>query len=364
MGNEQGGRGNLTYSTVLIKSDSGLLIANKDDGQTLFMNLDLTTTVYINTEQTFDVGARNTIALAPLDSITLDPVDDLYALCSSGQQALMQIIPRGSFWFPASQLAAQVTLDQPQSLFSGPVTVPAGVDATIKLGPFNTAAFKSWFALLTPPTVVNATPFVEFEVFWTVDQAGLNSVQDFGYVIDTNKNNITNYFGHGPMWSPYMWVQFSNYSTTSQTIANLQIWGTQRDYSDTTLRSEPGANTISTTDDDILLNWDTTVAANSTTASLRVGYYAGPVTIRLGVYGSNAVNSTQLLFDFEPKTVDFAGDSSMIFIGPLSTTGQNYDNVQTVYFPKRPVSASIFNGATVSVNTRVRVIAGLTHLNS
>jgi hypothetical protein len=91
-----------------------------------------------------------------------------------------------------------------------------------------------------------------------------------------------------------------------------------------------------------------------------MGYYNGPVTVRLQVSGTSIVASTGVLhIDFQPKTLHFNGVSSYLINGPEVANGAaSADVIKTINLPRRP--ATIFFGntsSTVSMNYRILITA-------
>jgi hypothetical protein len=76
-------------------------------GSVLIVNLDVTNTAYIG--GTFDADTSG-VQIPPLGSATFDGLENLWAVCPTGQIQL-QVIPGGSQWGPSpAEIAEQIAL--------------------------------------------------------------------------------------------------------------------------------------------------------------------------------------------------------------------------------------------------------------
>lgn len=338
------------------------LLVDAGSDSILLVNNDANNTIYIGGDIGVSPFSRINNTIPPLGSITLDGSSGpIYAVTAIGQTAVCQIVPKGVSFAPSPVLIAQqilnsgvVIVDNPKAILTGNLTVPA-TPSTLNQGPFSVNTYQSWNLFFNWGGVGGSTPYVEMTLSWAVD---LNSnFVTYSEVWILPVDNVSNFFGHGPHYGPYMSVQFSSYDNLPETL-HWQLWGSNRSVNETTIRQQNTLNPPGYGADDILLNFDGTLAAGASSSVVPVNYYNGPVTVRFGVYSATSVNSTQLFLDFQPKAVDFNTNTSMLFAGPSTITGQAIDQFFDVNLPKRPITALVKNSqSTGSTNFRIRIIA-------
>lgn len=363
------GIGGFQPSSVLVGAGRGTFLADQSDEAILLVNNDPNNTIYIGGDQGVSPSQSIIATIPPLGSVALTTSDGpIFGVCAVGQTALCQIIPGGLAYAPSPVLIAQqvlnsgvIIVDNPKALINGNVSITPSNNVT--RGPFTVNTFQSWVISMTFSGAVPANPYMPLRFYWSTDVAGQNItyIEDFVVTSDGSVGTgFATYVGHGPMYGPYMFVQFSNDDNATTINPLISLFGSGRPTNETTLRSwnvqaPPGLGT-----DDALLFFASNSLAANTSSAVQVGnYYNGPVTVRFNVTAASIVaNTVQLFVRFRP-IADFGGNAGYIFTGPAVAAGlQSPDQVFNVNFPRRPYDVQVQNtSGTIAVSYRVNIYA-------
>lgn len=363
------GIGGFQPDTLTVTSGRPVKLSDQTDEAILLVNNDVNNTIYIGGDQGVNPSRNVTSTIPPLGSLAVNASDGpIYAVCVVGQTAVIQVIPGGISYAPSPVLIAQqvlnsgvIVVDNPKSLITGNVNVAPS--SSVTKGPFIVNTFQSWVLSMIFSGPVPATPEMSLRFYWTNDAAGTSYTYIEDFIVNSDGSVSTGfaaYVGHGPMFGPYMWVQFTNADNATAINPAISLFGSGRITNETTLRTwnagaPPGLGT-----DDALLFFDNNSLAPNSSSIVQVGnYYNGPVTVRFGVNAASIVaNTVQLFIRFRPVS-DFGNNAGYIFTGPATAAGTlSPDQTFNVNFPRRPYDVQVQNtSGTITVSYRVRIFA-------